>query len=142
MFDYYYSKTTRGFYPPDFRGVMPGDVMQITDAEWRALLDGAAAEGKEIVPDAGGRPVLAVPPPPDQELFSDLTPRQLCMALTRAGLRAQVEAAVATGDQDLKDWWEKSLSFERNHPQVVLMIQALGKTPADADAVWRLGAML
>ena len=64
------------------------------------------------------------------------------MALTRAGLRTQVEAAVAAGDQDLKDWWEFSTTFERNNPQVEAMAAALQQTPEQVDALWQLGATL
>jgi hypothetical protein len=59
---------------------------------------------------------------------ASVTPRQLRQALTAAGLRATVEAAVAGGSQDLKDWWEFSLQIERNHPEVVAMGTALGQT--------------
>jgi len=73
---------------------------------------------------------------------ADLTPRQIRMALTRAGLRATVEDAVASGGQELKDWWEWSQTFERNHPAVIQMGAALGQTPEQMDALWALGATL
>ena len=71
-----------------------------------------------------------------------LTPRQIRQALTRAGLRTQVEAAVAAGDQDMKDWWEFATTFERTHHLVVAMGTALGQTEAQLDALWALGASL
>ena len=74
--------------------------------------------------------------------LADLTPRQIRMALTRVGLRAQVESAVAAGDQDLKDWWEQSLSFERGHVRVEAMRVALGQTPQMLDFLWALGETL
>ena len=80
-------------------------------------------------------PIPAPPPTP-------LTPRQIRMALTRAGLRDQVEAAVTAGDQDLKDWWEFSLSFERNHPLVTNMGSLLGQSEAQLDNLWSIGAAL
>lgn len=88
---------------------------------------------------AGNTPDPADEPP---VVFADLTPRQIRMALTRAGLRNDVEAAVAAGDQDLKDWWEFTQFFGRDHPQVVAMGVALNQTTAQIDALWNLGATL
>ena len=79
-------------------------------------------------------PVVLVP--------TSVSPRQIRQALTRAGLRASVEAAVAAGDQDLKDWWEFSTSFERLNPQVVSMGSLLGQTDEQLDALWILGNTL
>ena len=75
-------------------------------------------------------------------VYPTLTPRQIRMALTRAGLRDEVEAAVAAGDQDIKDWWEFSTAFERNHPEVLAMQAALSVSNSTLDALWALGASL
>jgi len=71
-----------------------------------------------------------------------LTPRQFVEALIDLNLIDEVEAAVALGDRKLRNWWEKAQSFERNHPLIVGMGQALDKTPAELDAVFQLGATL
>ena len=71
-----------------------------------------------------------------------ISPRQIRQALTRAGLRASVEAAVAAGDQDIKDWWEFATTFERTNPQVVAMGEALSVSPESLDQLWVLGATL
>lgn len=71
-----------------------------------------------------------------------ISPRQIRMALTRAGLRSAVEAAVTAGDQDLKDWWEFSTYFDRTHAQVTAMATALGVTDDQLDALWQMGATL
>ena len=84
-------------------------------------------------------------PEPDDPLpvvHPSLTPRQIRMALTRAGLRTEVEAAVAAGSQDLRDWWEFSTAFERNHPEVVNMQSALSVPDESLDLLWALGATL
>lgn len=80
-------------------------------------------------------PVIAVP-------VSPISPRQIRQALTRAGLRTAVEAAVAAGNQDLKDWYEFSTVFERLNPQVVAMGEALSVSSASLDELWALGASL
>lgn len=80
-----------------------------------------------------------IPPPPP---IAPISPRQIRQALTRAGLRASVEAAVAAGDQDLKDWYEFSTAFERLNPQVTAMGVALGVSASALDDLWALGASL
>ena len=87
----------------------------------------------------GGRPLPADPEP---VIIPPISPRQIRMALSRAGLRTAVESAVAGGDQDLKDWYEFSTAFERNNPQVIAMGEALGQSSEALDALWQLGATL
>lgn len=65
-----------------------------------------------------------------------VSPRQIRQALTRFNVRTQVEAAVAAGDQDLKDWWEFATVVERNHPMVVGMATALGISTTELDAIF------
>jgi len=89
---------------------------------------------------AGNTPEPADPIPPAP--IADITPRQIRMALTRAGLRVAVEAAVAAGDQDIKDWYEFSTTFERNNKLVAAMGVALGVDDYALDDLWRLGATL
>ena len=84
-------------------------------------------------------PPSAAPPPPT---IAPISPRQIRQALTRAGLRNAVEAAVTAGDQDLKDWYEFSTAFERNNAQVIAMGEALSVSPASLDDLWTLGASL
>lgn len=71
-----------------------------------------------------------------------VSPRQIRQALTRAGLREAVEAGVAAGDQDTKDWWEFTTEFVRDHPEVVAMGVALGKTDLEVDAIFKVAATL
>ena len=73
---------------------------------------------------------------------AEVSPRQIRQALTQVGLRAGVEAAVAAGSQDLKDWWEFATSFERQHPMVLAMAQGLGVTEQQLDDLFVLAASL
>jgi len=86
----------------------------------------------------GIQPAPPAPPAP----IPSISPRQIRQALTRAGLRTAVEAAVAAGDQDLKDWYEFSTAFERINPQVEEMGTALGVSAESLDDLWALGATL
>ena len=89
--------------------------------------------------DEGNTPEPADPVP---VASPQISPRQIRMAMTQMNLRSQVEAAVAAGDQDLKDWYEFSTYFDRNHPQVVAMAQSLNVSDAELDALWQLGSTL
>jgi hypothetical protein len=80
------------------------------------------------------------PPPPNTP--AAISARQIRLALNSAGLRDVVEAAVAAGTRDLRDWWEFSTEVQRDHPMVMQMITALGVSPAQADDLWRMGATL
>jgi hypothetical protein len=71
-----------------------------------------------------------------------VSPRQIRQAMTRFGIRANVELAVANGDQDLKDWYEYSTSFERVNPQVEAMGAALGVTEQQLNDLWTLAGTL
>lgn len=97
-----------------------------------SMMSSALPEGTEVLP------ADPLPPAP----IADISPRQIRMALTRSGLRAAVEAAVAAGDQDLKDWYEFSTAFERKNSQVTAMGMALGVTESQLDELWLLGASL
>jgi hypothetical protein len=71
-----------------------------------------------------------------------VSPRQIRQALTRAGLREKVEAAIAAGDQDTKDWYEFATTFERQNQHVIDMGIALGQTERQLDDLFTLAASL
>lgn len=104
-----------------FEHLLPQGCVQITDEEALAIQE-------------ANKPVPAP--------VTQISPRQIRMALTQLNLRSQVEAAVVAGDQDMKDWYEFSTYFDRNHPQVLAMATALSVTDAQLDALWKLGATL
>lgn len=68
MSEFFYSPSTRGFYPSEIfePEKMPTDVVEITEEEYSALIEGQC-NGKEIKPDESGRPYLADPPPLTEE---------------------------------------------------------------------------
>jgi len=116
-----YYKTNLGIFHSDEYANLQHIVTEaeeITDAEYAELI----------------KPADVVPP--------QISPRQIRMALTQMNLRTQVEAAVAAGSQDLKDFYEFSTVFERSHPQVIAMAAALNVTDAELDALWKLGGTL
>lgn len=58
---YFYDKETNGFYIDGFHEI-PRGAIEITDETYRILLDGQA-QGKQIIADKTGRPVLIEPQP-------------------------------------------------------------------------------
>ena len=86
--------------------------------------------------------LIPAPPEPAPVVPQSVTPRQIRQALNAMGLRASVEAAVAAGGQDLKDWWEFSTEVLRTHSTVLGVGQAIGKTPAELDALFTLAGSL
>lgn len=100
--------------------LLPSDCVEITDEEAMSIQE-------------ANKPIESSP---------KISPRQIRMALTQLGLRSQVETAVAAGDQDMKDWYEFSTYFDRNHPQVISMAAALGVDDQELDTLWELGDTL
>ena len=95
--------------------------------------------------DVGPDETFSATPPdpvPEPVVIRPVSPRQIRQALTRANLRTTVEAAIAAGDQDTKDWWEFATQFERQHPMVVAMGKSLKQTDAQLDQLWQLAATL
>ena len=108
----------------EFEHMLPAGCVAISDADAQIIIQAAEAAAQAVyVPQV-------------------ISPRQIRMALTDMNLRTQVESAVAAGDQHLKDWYEFSTAFERNHPQVLAMAAVLNVSDADLDALWKLGATL
>lgn len=87
-----------------------------------------------IAAEAEAKRIAAIP--------ASVSPRQIRQALTRAGLRASVETAVAAGDQDTKDWYEFATQFERTSPIVAALGLALSVTPLQLDDLWTLAGSL
>ncbi len=82
------------------------------------------------------------PGPPQIPPVLVVSPRQIRQALTAMGLRSAVEAAVASGNQDLQDWWEFATAFEENHPMVVGMGYQLGQSPEQLHQLFQLASGL
>ncbi len=71
-----------------------------------------------------------------------VTPRQIRQALTIAGLRTSIEAAIDAADQSTKDWYEFATAFERLHPAVVSLAVALGVSDTQLDDLFTLAGSL
>jgi hypothetical protein len=69
-----------------------------------------------------------------------LTPRQFWRAVRSMGLTVSVNAAIAAADEDTQIDAREALEFRRDWPALVAIAVALGKTEADIDALFVLGA--
>ena len=111
------------------------DVVAVIDDDGISRMSGLASavgpEGAEILP------ADPIPVPP-----IGVSPRQIRQALTAAGLRSAVEAGIAAGDQNLKDWWEFATAFEENHPMVIGMAAQLGQTTEQLHSLFELAQSL
>jgi 3-oxoacyl-(acyl-carrier-protein) synthase len=145
MIDIFYSAATGGFYRSDIHGEnIPSPYVQITQDQHDALLAGQSM-GQRILPDADGYPVLIDPEPETIEQIRagmKCTAYQIRQALSLSGLRDQVEAAVAAGDQALQDAWQYAQTFERLHPKILEIGVALGQTEQQLDDLFTLGMTL
>lgn len=84
-------------------------------------------------------PVIDVPTAP---VPASVTRGQFKLALLQMDLLDDVEAAIALADRATQINYAERLDFERNHPLVITMATALGKTEADVDALFILAATL
>lgn len=74
------------------------------------------------------------PAQPDQTMPT-LTARQLRLGLL--DYLDQVEQIIANSDdRALQIEWEYATEFERNHPAIVSIGEAIGLTPEQIDAMW------
>ena len=100
-------------------------------------------EGEYAMVVGSGRvDVLSGPRP--SPYVEKVTRRQFLQGLTRLGLRASVTAWRDTLDptdpaeQDLIDWYDASLHFERANPHLNAMAETFGLLPERVDAAFAM----
>lgn len=85
-----------------------------------------------------------------QQLIDQINPNvpsfvssvQARLALTAAGKRDQVEAAVNAASITVQDYWHYAGTIERYHPIILQMAAGLGWTSADLDALFIAAAVI
>ena len=88
----------------------------------------------EVIADwleAGNTPEPADIPP---VVIPTLSMRQARLALLGAGLLDEIEAAITTPENRI--WWDYSTTVERNHPLVCSVLDSLGKSAGEIDALF------
>ena len=114
--------------------------LELTVDERDALIAGERA-GQRIAPGDDGRPSLQAAPAAVPVPLS-CNAAQIRLALNTQGLRSAVEAAVAAGDQDLKDLWAFSPVFRETDANILGLATAIGKTAADVHDLFVLAITL
>lgn len=141
---YLYSPSTGGFYLPEVHGAnIPIDAMQISE-EVHAQLIAGNAQGKRIVPDVNGLPVLIDPDPAPAP--SSVTMRQARLALLHADKLGMVTLAISSLPSPQKEAaqieWEYAATVDRNSQLVAMLSAALGMAQEDLDQLFMLAATL
>lgn len=137
----YFSSQTGGFYATEIHGDnIPDDAVEISESQHAALVEGQA-QGKIIVPDEKGRPILQDPPP---YIPQRVTRRQGRLALLEVGKLDDVEAAIEAITDPVQrraaqieyeaDAWERGNAF------LQAMWAQLGGTPEQLDDLFVLAA--
>lgn len=118
----FYSKQACGFYDTAIHGDnIPSDAVEITAEEHQALIDGQS-QGKVIVADENGRPILQDPPPPTTEQI---------IAQYTAGVQQHLDTFAQTRNYD------GILSVASYSTSTVPKFAAEGQYAAEArDATW------
>lgn len=141
-----YSQTTGGFYDPAINPFIPADAVEVTQAQYYALMI-AQANGKEISHDADGFPIAVDPDAPETSVPLSVTPRQAKLALLSAGMLDDVEAAInAIADPTKKRIaqieWEFAQEVRRDWPLLNEVAEGMGMTDAQLDELFTLAATL
>lgn len=86
--------------------------------------------------------LIAAPPPDDPHIPDAVSPLQMRRALRQQGLMDAVTAYVAVQDADTQDAWEYAVEIRRDDALIASAADALGKTPAEIDDLFRLAASI
>jgi hypothetical protein len=82
----HYSKSAGGFYTSEIHDQMPSDVVEITEQEWRDLLNGQS-QGK-VIKAVDGKPALVDAPPPPPPKVLTIEEKLESVGLSLAELKA------------------------------------------------------
>lgn len=142
-----YAESTGGFYYPAIHGsFVPADAVEITDEEHAALLAGQS-EGKRIVADESGHPVLVDPPLSPPAIPQCVTRAQGKAALIGAGLWTQVLAYVdgiadPTQQALARVALDDTTEWRRDSPFLAAAATALGLTDQQLDDLFVAAAAI
>lgn len=108
-------------------------------AEWLRQMSPAdrAAWGLVEAPEPEA-PITPAPP----VVPASVSPRQARLALLRAGLLDQVEAAIKAGTKQAQIEWEFGLEVRRDHEWLAAVAGQLGLSDAQVDDLFRAAAAL
>lgn len=142
--------------PGVYQGVC--DVCGAVCVEWSTDPQGPAPDAEMVYDRVGRSPQRCQdhpldPEPPPEPVPAFITPAQLRIAARRVlGIdRATLEGTVASiiagiedpaARADAQDKWDLATVIERGHPLIGVVQKAFGKTDAEVDEMFRVGASL
>jgi hypothetical protein len=113
-----FSNSTRGFYDIEIHGEnIPADAVEITDAQYKSLMDGQQA-GKEIGADLSGKPVLVDPVPPTRD--------EIALAVSNARAVSYAKESdplffkAQRGESTMDEWLAKVTEIKARIPDGVM----------------------
>ena len=71
-----------------------------------------------------------------------VSPLQFRLALDQLGLRAAAQSYVSSAPQNVQDWWNFTASFQIGDAMLVSLASAIGQSPAQIAAAFRLASTL
>ncbi|EMA8653166.1 tail fiber assembly protein [Cronobacter dublinensis] len=121
----FFSATTNGFYPEQMRAdyeqqqCWPDDAREVSVSWYQYLLESQTG-GKVITSNEYGQPVLADPPPPDQETLNALAASKKTALMRAAGdaiapLQDAVNLGMATDEEKMRltEWLKYRVLLNR-----------------------------
>lgn len=121
----FFSAATNGFYPEQMRAdyeqqqCWPDDAREVSVSWYQYLLE-AQTGGKVITSNEYGQPVLADPPPPDQETLNTLAASKKTALMRAAGdaiapLQDAVNLGIATDEEKMRltEWLQYRVLLNR-----------------------------
>lgn len=107
----FFSPSLISFYPEDIEyDSLPGDLVEITEEEWRSLIEGQS-DGKVISSDEKGKPILTERPELTRDELQVLASGEKAQRLNVASnkiapLQDAADLGIATNEEEvsLKEW--------------------------------------
>lgn len=118
MSRYYFAKSTSGFYDSEIHGTaIPADSKAITTEEYSNLIAGIS-EGKMVVGDANGNPMLVSLPPPTPEQVAAMVSAARSAAYTTESDPIYFKAQ--RGEATMDEWKAKVDEIKARYPDGVM----------------------
>lgn len=127
----------QAFYSPDINNDIPLDAVEITEEQWEEFISFPLSKRWD------GTGVVDYDPPPEASPVPlAVSPLQARKALRHVGLKAVVDAYVASLSDEEQEEWEYAPEIRRDHAVLNAGWEALGKTQPELDDLFRLAATL
>lgn len=123
----FFSPSTGGFYDAALHAAMPGDVIEITAAEHRALLD-RQSEGGTIAANGDGIPVATIP----RVTIGDRRARLMSEVRSEASRRILAVAPIWRQINDVRDL---AAADTAQHDAILARIAAIDAVRAASDVL-------